>query len=108
MHYSDSIVLIIAHLDLSTICEELATVRYKWRDIGLRLHVPYYKLKEFEEENNPFPAVINYWLKGNVKDVPVMWRSVVTVLEATSVDEKGLARAIMNKYCQSETDSNKG
>ena len=95
-------------LDLSTICEELATVKYKWWDIGLRLHVPYHKLKEFEKEENPLAAVVNYWLKGNVKDVPVTWRSIVAALEAASVDERGLARTIREKYCPSEQTRDKG
>ena len=102
------VILIIGHLDLSTIHEELITVKYKWRDIGLMLNVPYYKLREFGKESNPFAAIIDYWLKGNVEDVPVTWRSIVAVLESNSLDEKGLARTIMNKYCQPETDSNKG
>ena len=97
-----------AHLDLGTICEELATVKYKWRDIGLRLKVPYHKLKEFQKESNPLIEVINYWLSGNVKDVPVTWRSLVTVLESSSVDERGLAKNIMKKYYPSESTVDKG
>ena len=97
-----------AHLDLSTICEELAIVKYKWREIGLKLHIPYHKLKEFQEEKDRFVEVINYWLNGNVEDVPVTWRSIVTVLESSSVDERGLAKTIMDKYCQSEPNNSKG
>ena len=77
-------------------------MKYKWWDIGLKLHVPYHKLKEFEKEGDPFAAVINYWLNGNVKDIPVTWRSVVMFLEASGVDEKGLAQTIMDKYCRPE------
>ena len=86
-------------LDLSTICEELAIVKHKWWDIGLSLHVPFYKLKKFEKEVAPLAASINYLLNGNVKDVSVTWRSIATALESTLVAEKGLARIIMNKYC---------
>ena len=83
-------------------------MKYKWWDIGLKLHTPFHKLKEFEKEANPLAAMINYWLNGNVKDVPVTWRSIVTVLESSSVDERGLAKTIMDRYCQSESVSNKG
>ena len=83
-------------------------MKYKWRDIGLKLHVPYHKLKESEEEKNPLPAVIYYWLNGNVDDVPVTWKSIVAVLESSSVDERGLAKTIMDKYCQSEPNNSKG
>ena len=88
--------------DLSIICEELAKVKYKWKSIGLKLGVPYYKLKEFEKESDPLVEVIDYWLKGNVKDVPITWRSIVAVLESSSVEETRLAQFIMKKYCQAE------
>ena len=101
-------ILLAAHLDLRTICEELATVKVKWSDIGLQLNIPLYKLKEFEGEKNPFASVIDYWLNGNVTDVPVTWKSIVTVLESRSVDEGGLAKTIMKKYCQSEPNISKG
>ena len=100
--------LYTAHLDLSTICEELAKVKYKWWDIGLKLHIPYHKLKEFEKEADPLAAVINYWLNGNVENVPVTWRSIVAVLESSSVDEKGLAKTIGDKYCQFDSPDDKG
>ena len=77
-------------------------MKYKWSNVGLKLRVPYHKLKEFEGTKNPFVEVINYWLKGNVKDVPVTWRFIVTVLESSSLDERGLAKTIMEKYCPSE------
>ena len=96
-----------AHLDLGTIYEELATVKYKWKDIGLKLKVPYHKLKEFKKESNPLIEVISYWLNGNV-NVSVTWRSIVTVLESSSVDERGLAKTIMKKYCQSEPVNGNG
>ena len=35
--YKHSLNAYTAHLDLSTICEELAKVKYKWWDIGLKL-----------------------------------------------------------------------
>ena len=110
IHYINTIsdFMLTAHLDLSTICEELAKVKYKWRDIGLKLHVPYHKLKELEEEKNPFPTIIYYWLNGNIEDLPVTWRSIVAVLESSSVDERGLAKTIMDKYCQSEHNNSKG
>ena len=74
-------------------------MKYKWRDIGLMLQVPYYKLEEFKRDSNPLIKVINYWLDGNVKDVSVTWRSIVTVLGSSIVDEIRLAKTIMAKYC---------
>ena len=83
-------------------------MKYKWRVIGLKLNVPYHKLMEFEDAKNPFVEVINYWLNGNVKDVPVTWRSIVTALESSSVSETSLAKKILEKYCPSEPTTNKG
>ena len=89
-----------AHLDLRTICEELATVKHKWKAIGLKLHVPYHKLQEFKHESNPLIEIVSFWLNGNVRDVPVTWRSIVTAVESSSVDERTcLAKTIMAKYC---------
>ena len=95
--------VLTTNLNLSTICEELAEVRYKWWEIGMKLHIPHHKLKEFEREADPLAAAINYWLKGNVRDVPVTWRSIVTAL--ADVDERSLAQTIREKYSQSH---NKG
>ena len=93
-------------LNWSTICEELAKVKHKWWVIGMKLHICYHKLKEFEEkEVDPLAAVINYWLNGNVKDVPITWRSVATALESILVDESGLAQTIRDKYCPEGNDS---
>ena len=72
------------------------------------LSIPYHKLKTFEEEADPLAAILNYWLNGNVEDVPATWKSLVAALEADSVGEGGLAKTIMGKYCQSEPVRNKG
>ena len=69
----------------------------------MKLKVPYHKLKEFEDGKNHLVEIINYWLNGNVEDVPVMWRSIVAALESDSVDEKRLAKTIADKYCHSAT-----
>ena len=43
-----------------------------------------------------------------LKDIPVTWGSIVAVLEASSVDERGLTKTIMEKHCQSEVANDKG
>ena len=62
------------------------------------LHVPRHKLEEFRKEEDPLAALVDYWLRGNVKGVPVSWQSIVTALESSHVDERGLARRIGEKY----------
>ena len=76
----------------------MSEVAHKWFQIGIQLGVPRYKLKEFEKDSEPLSAVVDYWLKGNVEDVPVSWKFVVEALEC--VGEKGLANTISKKYCQ--------
>ena len=78
---------------------ELGEVAHNWFKIGVQFGVPRHKLKEFEKEDDPLSAVIDYWLNGNSK-VPVSWRSVVAALESSHVGETGLASTIKKKYCQ--------
>ena len=78
---------------------ELGEVTHKWFKIGIQLGISRGKLKEFEKEADPLSAVIDYWLDGNVEGIPVSWRSVVSALESSHVDETGLANRISRKYC---------
>ena len=77
----------------------MSVVLYKISKIGIQLGIPYNKLKEFEKEDDPLAAVIDYWLRGNVEGVPVNWKSIVDVLKSSHVDENGLAKRIALKYC---------
>lgn len=93
---------LIGNFNLRTICNELSEVRYKCSKIGVQLGIPNYKLKEFGEED-PLVAIVDYWLRGNVKDAyPFTWKSVVEVLKSSHVDASGLAERINAKYCLKE------
>ena len=70
--------------------------------IGIELGVPQYKLKQFEKEDCPLSAVIDYWLNGNIEGAPVSWRYVVAALESSLVGDTGLANRISRKYCQQQ------
>ena len=59
-------------------------------------------MKGFEKEVEPFAAAVDYWLKGNVKDSPLSWKTIVEVLEEDLVKESRLAQIIREKYCQRE------
>ena len=72
----------------------MGVVAHKWFKIGVQLGIPYNKLKEFEKEDDPLSAAVNYWLSGNVKEVPVSWSSIVAALESSHVGETGLANRI--------------
>ena len=93
------------NLTYKVVCDELGVVKYRWRSIGVQLGIPYHKLMEFAKEEDSLASSINYWLCGNVDDVPVSWRSVVKALESSHVGETGLARKIREKYCCKEEEN---
>ncbi len=80
-------------------------MKYVWFEIGIQLGVPRSKLKEFSKEEDPLAAALDYWLNGNVDDVPVSWKSIVAALNSSHVGEVGLAKTIGKKYCQQEENS---
>ena len=86
------------------VCNEIGGISHKWFKIGVQLDIPHHTLKKFEKEDEPLPAAIDYWLKGNVdsSDVPVSWQSIVDALDSPYVQEPGLAEKIRKKYCTQE------
>ncbi len=69
--------------------------------IGVQLGIPTHKLDEFKKEDDTLLKMIDYWLRGNVKDVvPVTWESIVEALRSNHVDEMGLAEEVCNQYCR--------
>lgn len=96
---------ISAHFDLRTICNELGVVKFKWFEIGVQLGIPRAKLMEFQREDDPVAAGVDYWLNGNVENISLSWRSIVKALRNRHVRELTLAQKIEEKYGQQE---NKG
>lgn len=86
--------------NLRTVCNELAEIRYKWFQFGVELGIPRSRLELFKKEEDPFSAVVDYWLRGNVEGLPISWQSVVEALESSYVGETGLANYIKKKFCQ--------
>ena len=94
---------------MRAVCGELERASHKWFKIGIQLGIPWDTLKQFEKEDDPLSAIINYWLKGNVTEsvVPISWDSIVSALK--TVGEAGLAEQIKAKYSQYEsTKAEKG
>ena len=92
--------LYVATLNLRTVCNELGEVKHKAYEIGNQLGIPLHKMKEFKQEGNLLSSSVDYWLNGNVPDVPVTWKSIVTALETDFVGELGCALKISTKYCR--------
>ena len=93
--------MLLSHtdIDLRTICDALGRIESKWFKIGVQLGIPRSKLLEFKKEDDPLSAVVDYWLKGNVK-LPISWESIVKLLKSDYVGEPGLADEITLKYCK--------
>ncbi len=88
---------------LQAVCHELGRIKSQAFDIGIQLGIPRYKLMEFEKDTDPFSAVIDYWLQGNVEPAkPRSWKYIVEVLKSDYVGQPGLAETIRKKYCQQE------
>ena len=84
-------------------CNELGTVRHKAYDIGIQLGVPRSKMMEFKQQGDLLSAAVDYWLSGNVPDVPITWESIVEALESDYVGEPGCASKIRTKYCEASS-----
>jgi hypothetical protein len=85
---------------LKDVCDELGVIKHLWFEFGVQLGIPRGKLEEFEGKKDPFSAVVDYWLRGNIEGVPIAWKSVVKALESRYVWEKGLAKRIRISHCK--------
>ncbi len=82
---------------MGIVCSELGRVRHKWLTLGIQLGIPRHVLEHFKRDDDPLSAAVDYWLRGNVTEVPITWDFLVEALK--SVDEKGCADTISKKYC---------
>ncbi len=93
---------------MRTVCKELGEVKHKAYEIGVQLGVSRGKLMLFKQDGGDLlSAEIDYWLRGNIPDVPVSWNAIVAALESEYVGEPACAKEIRTKYCQ-ESKHEKG
>ena len=89
-----------ASLDLKTLCNELKGVKHKAYEIGIQLSISHSKLMELKQQQEDFlAAALDFWLCGNIPDVPITWKFLVDALKSAHVDEAGCANRIKAKYC---------
>ncbi len=94
---------------LRTVCNELGEVEYKAFKIGIQLGISRSKMLLFKQKDDILSEVVDFWLRGNVPDVPITWGSVVKALKSKQVGEPGLAKVISEKYCcQQREEDEKG
>ena len=84
---------------MRSLCNELGEVKRKAYEIGIQLGISHAKLMELKQDGNLLSAALDFWLSGNVPDVPVTWASIVEALESDFVNETGCANRIRAKYC---------
>ena len=80
-------------------------VKHKAFEIGIQLGIPRGKMLQFKQEGDVLSAAIDYWLCGNVEDVPITWKSIVEVLQSGYIGEPKCAEAIQKKYCTQRKDA---
>lgn len=80
---------------------ELDSVVSKWFQIGIQLGVSESRLHQIEADHRTsdrcLSEVIIFWLNGNT-NADITWESLITALEASGVNEKGLAKSLIQKY----------
>ena len=88
-------------LDLRKVINELGSVASKWFQIGIQLGVSETRLHQIEADHRTadrcFSEVIIFWLNGNT-NTDVNWESLIGALKASVVNEKGLAKSLIQKY----------
>ena len=79
-------------------CDELGEVKSKAYTIGIRLGIPREQMVKFKQEGDVLSSAVDYWLCGNVKDVPVTWAFLAEALDSDYVGASGCAKKIREKY----------
>ena len=84
----------------------LHSVCPKWYNIGVQLEVPTFQLKIIEKKTNDsmeqLRDTLDFWMSN---DLSPSWKCIADALKAPSVGENRLAKAIEEKYCDSEKQS---
>lgn len=79
--------------DLKSVCD-------KWREIGIRLHVPLGELHKIESENisnaDRLKQTLEHWVNN---DREPTWFVLLDVLRRRVIQEEELANRLQTKYC---------
>ena len=99
---------VLASLNLRTLYNELGEIENKAFKIGIQLGIPRSKLMKLKLEEDLLAAALDYWLNGNVPDIPITWTSIVRALESNYVNETGCAMRIRATYCHCTSKDSEG
>ena len=90
-------------LTLKAAINALHSVCDKWYKVGVQLDVPITNLRNIGRNSmDPLCDTLDFWMRNSPSP---SWRCLVDALEAPSVGETQLAKAIEEKYCSSEEHS---
>ena len=95
--------VLIVGLDLTTLTSELSPAKNKWHEIGVQLKIELSHLNDIEDMHTTserrMTEMLGYWLDGNT-EAPICWESILKCLRAPTVNKRGLAEELKQKYCQ--------
>ena len=93
----------VTALTLKAAINALNSVCDKWYKIGVQLEVPLPNLKNIARDSmDPLCDTLDYWMRNSPSP---SWKHLVGALEALSVGETQLAKALEEKHCSSEEQS---
>ena len=96
-----SMISLFVGLDLMTLTRELSPAKDKWHEIGVQLQIELSHLSDIEDKysmnERRLTEMLGYWLDGNT-DVPICWESILKCLRAATVNKRGLAQELKQKY----------
>ena len=92
--------------DLAKICEELYSIREKWRDVALQLGIPVDKLDHIKATHPDSADCLRETVKEWLTTSPApTWQILTSALQSRTVNEHELAGRLKEKYCKSEGTS---
>ena len=82
--------------------EVLTEMSHKWKEIGIYLEVPDYRLQSIQTRNNNvvqrLHSVLDFWRNSPKPEVPYTWQTIVSALRYPPVSNERLASKIEQRY----------
>ena len=78
-----------------------AIIPHKWKQVAIQLELSRGERKAIEKDEDEcfdrFTAVLEQWKQS--ASLPYTWKTLVTALKSTSVDEQALAEQLERDFC---------
>ena len=83
---------------LKDVCTLCAPITHKLQQLAVGLGIPNDKIHQIEKGEYPLADAIDYWLRGNISNVPITYQYLCDTLASAAVGEWGLAQTIQKKH----------